>query len=155
VSRKGTLDLAGHTVVGGAFGVFCGRSCTILGGGGTITGATLHGVLAEKNLTISGTNLIDNADTALSVRRVLLVSGCHVSGSEYATWFSTKAKLIDSTVTGNAKHGVTADAITLVDSSVTGNGTFDLVAERKPRLRRSTCGTSTWGPDHLNVCPIP
>jgi hypothetical protein len=155
VSRKGTLDLGGHTIVGGIFGVYCAKSCTISGGGGTITGATVHGVVANKNLTISDTTVSDNEQTALYAQGVLKVSGCLVSGSEYGTWFPRKAKLVDTTVTGNEEYGVAADAITLIDATVTGSGIDDLVAERKPKLKRSTCGTSSWGDDHLDVCAQP
>jgi hypothetical protein len=155
ISRKGRLDLRGHTLVASQFGVFCGRSCTIVGNGGTIRSAAVHGVTAEKTLVITDTTLMDNADTALYVRGQIKATGCTISGSDYATWFSNKVSLTSSTVTGNHEFGLSADAITLKDSTVTNNGGFDLIAKRKPHLKNSTCGTSSWGDDHLDVCGAP
>ena len=75
-----------------------------------------------------------------------------------------KAKVSNSTITGNAEYGIDADRLVLTASTVIDNGTgpncdeaphlrcADLHVYRLPRLIDSTCGTSimtmqpiTWG----------
>ncbi len=153
ISRKGTLDLRGHTLTGGQFGVFCGKSCTVLGGG-TVTGASLNAVFAGKNLTVRDTTISNSGDTALFVQRILRIYDSVITGNRYVTWFSNTVEVVRSIVTGSTEFGITADKIELVDSTVTGNG-LDLGSKRKPRLKNSTCGTSSWGPEHRDVCGAP
>jgi hypothetical protein len=149
VSRKGTLDLQGHSIIGGQFGVYCGTSCTVRGG--TITGATSTGIFAAKNLTVRNATVSGVGDTALFVQRILKVYDSTVTGNRYVTWFGNTVKLVRSTVTGNTEHAITGNKIELIDSTVTGNG-LDIGSSRIPRLKNSTCETSSCGPDHVNVC---
>jgi hypothetical protein len=151
VSRKGTVDLQGHTLTAGTnFGVFCPKSCAVVGGGTIVGSGIADGVLAQKTLTIRDTT-ITGAEVAIFSTGLLRMYGSTVTGNTYGTWYGKTAKIVGSSVTGNTNHAITADKIELVDSTVTGNG-LDLGAKRKPKLKNSTCETSTWGPDHLDVC---
>lgn len=154
ISKKGTLELRGHTITASMLGVFCAKSCTVLGGGGTVTAASVHAVVAGKDLTIRDTTISSSGEVALFVNGVLSATGCMLTGNHYGTWFGKKVKLVDSTVTGTAEFAVTGNALTVVDSTLFGNG-IDLVSTRRPKLKNSTCETSSWGEDHLDVCGAP
>ncbi len=152
VKRTGTIELRGHTLTGGQLGIFCGKSCTVLGGGVTVTGSVVHGIIASKNLTIKDTTVSNNGEAGLFVNRTLRATGCTISGNRSGTWISATIKLVSSTVTGNAEFGIGADGVSLLDSSLSNNGVVDLSSKRRPHLKRSTCETSSWGPNHLDVC---
>lgn len=153
ISKKGTLDLQGHTITGGNVGVYCPRKCEIVGGG-TIAGASTDGVLGSK-VTVRDTTITGSGDVGLFVNYLLRVYDGTITGNAHATWYGDKAKFVRSTITGNTEFGITGKRIELVDSTATGNGDLDIGSVKKPRLKRSTCGTSSWGPDHLDVCGAP
>lgn len=180
VAKRGTLELRGYTIRGS--GVACGEvvtdslgqtaltnvgTCTIDGGGGVIAEAAAHGVSAKKLSARDITIRDSGAEGAWSMNGVTLdnvtITG---SGGFGARIDVKKAKVSNSTITGNGEYGIDADKLLLTGSTVTGNGIgpncgpppllqcADLHVYRLPRLIDSTCGTSvmTTQPETWGVC---
>lgn len=122
----------------------------------TVTGSGGDGVRVTKvkarDVTVSG-----NAGEGIvgfggvSGRNVVAAN----NGQEGVFTAAGRLALVDSQVTGNALSGVIGFAVSLTRSTATGNGGgggFDVVSVKPPKVRSSTCGTSsksdltgTWG----------
>lgn len=107
---------------------------TLTGSGGTGIEATR---VVVKNVTIDG--FTDHG--AIGWAKVD-GNGLTVSGSGEGVFSAENVHLRHSQVTGCSGFGVIANlSIKLAASTVTGNGT-DLASQIRPKLARSTCGTS-------------
>ena len=144
LGNNATLDLAGHTISGD--GVFCPRSCTILGPG-DITGAysavyasgygkmTLAGGLSLHDniigvsdggarLTLVDVDVSNNSEHGfLVLSRSVVGTNVVVTDNGGFGLFAQQARVrIDGlTATGNAVFGVEGKRVKLFNSTVTGN----------------------------------
>ncbi len=159
--RTSNVDLTNHV----AYGLECFKSCKI--SGGTISGNG-DGVVGGANAQLSGVTIVGNAGYGARVANgrgtasLILRDGSTVSnnGDEGVT-AERKIAVYDSTVTGNAEHGLSAGlsdcsksgTVKLRNAIVTGNGTApdcgvtetcaDVASCRQPSVKDgSTCGTS-------------
>lgn len=158
--RGGRLDLRGHTLIGNARGVYCMRSCRIIGGGGTITGGTSHNIDSDygQHVQVEGLTLTGALQNGIWTRFKLTVRDSVIRDNPGRGIFVERnLTLIRTTITNNGDAGIAAVAgVKLEDADVSGNctlqgtacgfGCADVIAGRKPRLKRSTCGLSR-GPD--------
>jgi hypothetical protein len=146
-----TLDLAGFTLTGGAStAVSCVRDCRIVGGGGTITGAALDGVVAPAgDVVASDVSISGNGGSGISAwqkgsvtatnvttddngwgtgggggieARFLTATGCAAAGNHRSGFFGAKlVTVIGSSSNGNRRGVYGHRKIVLVDSLVTNN----------------------------------
>jgi hypothetical protein len=178
LGRKSKLDLRGFTLTAGRTGVFCdGLICGDLGKpcstgpcevfGGTIESADSDvGVEGVRpilhDLTIEGGF---NEGVQVFQKGLLTnvtVTGCHdngVQGSGGHGRHFGMVKIVDSTISGNARYGVlSTKGLTATSSVLSGNGggvpgciatrsCGDIDAGRKPHLKATTCDHSVGGPN--------
>lgn len=146
-----SLDLAGFTLTGGtSTAVSCQRDCTIVGNGGTITGAQLDGVVApDGDVTASDVSISGNGGNGISAwqkgrvtatnvtasdngwgadggggieAKFLTATGCTAEGNHRSGFFGAKlVTVIASTSSGNRRGVYGHRRIVLVDSLVTNN----------------------------------
>ena len=146
-----TLDLAGFSLTGGtATAVSCVRDCTIVGNGGTITGAQLGGVVAPVgDVTASDVSISGNGGSGISAwqkgrvtamnvtvndngwggdggggieAKFLTATGCTAEGNYRSGFFGAKlVTVIGSTSSGNRRGVYGHRRIVLTDSLVTNN----------------------------------
>jgi hypothetical protein len=150
------------------FGVVCGElvprpdlppalhvswPCAIDGGGGTISDAEAHGVLAYK-LRINDVT-IDHAgqEGIYAIIKGRLENVTITNSGDEGARIDHGAILIGSTITGSGTHGLSTRTAKVVASTLTGNGIgpdcvaptpcADLATPRRPKLRdASVCGNS-------------
>jgi hypothetical protein len=142
LAANAKLDLQGHTITGGLFGVGCyelcadgtgacshdGSKCTIVNG--TITGADASGIDADvvdvRNVTAS-----NNGDSGVQGYRKARAHGSTLTGNGESGIRAWSVEVTSSTVTGNGQHGVAGSkydngrytrGVTVRDSTVIGNG---------------------------------
>ena len=187
LGRKSELDLRGFTLTAGRTGVVCdGLICGDLGEpcsvgpcqvyGGTIVSAGSDvGVTGVRpvlhDLTIEGGFNIGVVVYGKGVLTNVTVTGCNDNGVQGSGGLGKRTfgllKVVDSTITGNARFGVfSAKALTVTSSIVTGNGSIapdciatrscgDIESGRKPHLKATTCDHSVGGPDgSWGVCAL-
>jgi hypothetical protein len=172
LNRQATLELRGFTLKGGIVAVECGEmrpredlppalynsgKCTVIGGGGRVTGADAHGIAGDapivSDLTIDGCG-----QGGVYARYDVRLTGVTVSGSgTFGLRIDRNAFVTGSSITGSAENGIVARRLRLIDSTVTGNGIgpscgpyplaqcADLATAKRPRLDDSSCGTSLVG----------
>jgi hypothetical protein len=169
VEKQGSLDLAGHTLVGGNAGVRCLDRCTVTssGGPGTVRDSGTAGIAVVSEgvgrLTVSNVILENNefciltdflrgkvtgeqvtlTDCGLGIQaRKILITGLTASGT-YTVAQARRTMLRDSTVSASTGTAFTGKAVTLTNSTVTGSASgVDLLTDRRPRLVNSTCEVS-------------
>jgi hypothetical protein len=174
IEVDGRLDLGGFTLTGGGtnFAIHCvSHRCKIFGPG-TITGPGGVGVLGRNRLLMKDVTLTDMAGgvsvSSTDGRGAATFQRCTFTDTGYGINAETRAKLIDTTITGTHRFGVMAApafsndgspcetrSLTLTRSSVSGatddpycatNICADLITCGKPpKLAKSTCGTSCRG----------
>lgn len=185
LGRRSQLDLRGFTLTAGRTGVFCdGLVCGDLGEpcsngpcevfGGTIVSAGSDvGVSGVRpvlhDLTIEGGFNIGVFAYQKSVLTNVTINGCQgngVTGSGGHGRNFGMLKIIDSTITGNARFGLfSGKGLTVTSSIVSGNGLFpgcleargcgDLESGTKPHLKATTCDTSVGGKEGTwGVCAL-
>jgi hypothetical protein len=168
VGKRGTLDLRGFTLTGGDTGIACAEPCrkdpsatcvvpcTIIGGGGVVTGAALYGIAGYK-VSIANVTVSNVADRGISAQELRLTDST-VTGNGHAGVAANRVKILRSVITGNRGVGVVGSnlfyhgVMTIRDSVVIDNnvGTdcgqlvpcCDLISSWKPRLKNTTCNTS-------------
>jgi hypothetical protein len=126
-------------------------------GGGVITGAW-QGVSADS-VRVRDVTLSNHVYDAIGVNGRVMLRSVTLTGNNVSVDTDGLVRVYDSTITGNARFGIAARTILLRNSTVTGNGFVpgcdphdwqnrcaDLDSSRKPRLRNSTCDTSTGKP---------
>jgi hypothetical protein len=169
VERRGTLDLAGHTLSGGERGVRCADRCAVVstGGAGTISGSGYAGVSVvarQSRVKLANLGIATNATFAV----LTSLSGGHVDGEQvtltgnsiaiqanvarfsgltasgnFTVFQAKQTTLENSTLSGNSNYGITGLGARLRNSSVTGSGSgIDILTQRRPRLFDSTCDVS-------------
>jgi len=131
----GSLDLAGHTLIGGsAGGVICQQACSIEGGGGTISGSSAHGVRAFHRrgaVTASNVNIVGNDNIGIVATRSVVVTDSEISGNGMGIHTGGTATVSGSTLTGNETTAVWADRrIFLTGSTISGSGVGGLWAKK-------------------------
>ena len=135
LSRGSTLDLGGFTLRGGQIGVICAKPCgggtntlcgvpicKIRGGGGTIAGATVDGILGQR-VILDDVTVRDHGQAGIST-------------------YNGVPRLTNSFVTGNMIGIDTNRYVVLIDSTVTGNSAENIRSTHGVRLH----GSSTVGP---------
>ena len=143
LGRGGRLDLRGFTITGGKDGVACyapcrdnpdaGCSvprCSIFDsvGGGVITRAEVYGVSAWGRVDVSDITISNQGESGTYGGRG---AGVHadrielhnvtISGTDIGVWADRRAKVVSSTITGNALDGISGHA-GVYDSVVSNNG---------------------------------
>lgn len=168
IEHAGTLDLAGHTLAGGAAVVECARRCTVTStaGAGTIRDGESAGIAVIDNrgwLALSNVDLQDNVIGVLTdflhgrvtgtqvtltgsgigiQARKIRLTGLTATGN-YRVAQARRTILLDSSISGTIDTALSGHAVVLDGSTVTGSGSgIDLLTERPPRLSDSTCGVS-------------
>ncbi len=168
--RRGRIDLRGHTITFGdsRHGISCDGTCTVVGPGTLAGGSTTREVIAGEqihlsNLTVTGGTLGAVVPTHAKLSGVTITgsNGGVIGGGWFSITDSTltgnalgvaaqRARIVRSTITGNAQGGVYCGngPLILVDSTVTGNGgdsrygttmtCADLDTTQIPRLIRSS-----------------
>jgi hypothetical protein len=184
VLDRGTLDLAGHTIVGGSqTAIECHRRCTIDGGGGLVTSsgnwgvssiasgsiirisnldilsetpqAIFCGVLADS-VELTGTT-IDGAGAAVQSKRRVSLTDSQITGSIIGVSSTKRLTIVGSTLTGNDwATGNLARLIEVSNSTISGNSVSGL---RGKRVRASASivdgnGTSCSAADPLDCADI-
>ena len=156
LGKKATLDLQGFTLTTGTgYGVGCpdGR-CVIKNG--TIDGNADIGIVATRSL-VDNVTVNMGGPIALALNENSTVRGSTVAGSAtigiYNSGGKKTTKIVDSTITGHQRYGVWTYRAKLENSTVTGNSTdpgcgtsvtcADLYTIKRPQLKTSTCGTSS------------
>jgi hypothetical protein len=140
----GTLNLSGHTIVGGKYGVLCWRSCTVVNG--TIEGAREDGIVAFKNAKAINLTVRDNgfsgvkAGAAAIVERSLLTGNARLGvqglrrvklrnvvsrNNGLGAGGNESAVVIDSQIVDNALGGIHSDRITATRSTIRDNHSGD------------------------------
>jgi len=126
-----------------------------------ITGAS-YGISAQSVL-VEDVTISNHASAAITAQGRVVLRNATLSGNRVGVDFEGRQRLrvlaYDSTITGNEEFGIVGRRISLRDSTVTGNGFIpgcdpqnsqnrcaDLCSLRRPRLRNSTCETSTGKP---------
>ena len=169
LSKSATLELRGFTITGGLFGIVCGEmrprqdlppalyssgKCTVVGGGGRVTGAGAHGILGDKP-TVSDVTIDGCDEEGIFASLGSRVSNATVTGNGGAGMrIDGQAYVLGSTITGNGEDGIRTKRLRMKLSSAIGNvvgavcGPYpkqacaDLVVGTFPRLDGSACGTS-------------
>jgi hypothetical protein len=150
LERGAVLELRGFTITGSGRGVLCIRSCSILGGGGTITGTTFAGVNADRRVQIRDLTIRDNAVYGVVTNgppgAMIDLRNATVTGNGDTGVGSLNVQIRDTTITGNGRYGIySLRGAKLRSSLVTGSAEMDIWTTRAPaRLRDSTCGTSNY-----------
>jgi len=111
VASGGTVDLDGFTITGGAgAGIDCEARCTIVGGGGTVTGdGQSVGVYSEKGaMEISDLSIIGRSTGIVGIRANITATNVFVGGAERDGIRIQRGKLalVDSTVSANGLSGI-------------------------------------------------
>jgi hypothetical protein len=133
-----TLQLGPNTL-----GVMIGDHVKVGGTGFTMIGGH-DGIAGPGVVTLDGVTASGYDRFAAYVRSVKLRHASLV-GITRGMVDVGAVTLRDSTMTGHSGTAIEAGRIRLTDSTVTGNG-LDLDADRSPKLKNSTCGTSNgWG----------
>ena len=147
----GTLNLSGHTIVGGKYGVLCWRSCTVVNG--TIEGAREDGIVAFKNAKVVNLTVRDNgfagvkAGAAALVERSVLIGNarCGVQGLKRAKLKNVVSRenycgangagstaVIDSQLVDNTHAGIVSDRIVATRSTIRDNHSSDQCGVTQP-----------------------
>jgi len=175
LGENATLEMNGHVISDGQFGVRSGARRFHIVGPGEIT-RTEYGVsqVADRLRvsTIDGLNIHDNEDWGIQLGGNLALTNSTVNangfgeppGQSYGV-SANAVRATNVTVTGNAGVGVFSyRAPKFTNSAITGNNGFDLGIDvwcpHRPRLIGTTCGKSagrheaTTGPpgDPWDVC---
>jgi hypothetical protein len=160
LGKRASLDLGSFTLTTGElYGVTCreGR-CAVRNG--TVTGAGYAGILGAnvlvENVTVTMTGLFGVAVNGATVRGSV-IAGSGTIGI-YSSGTKKKIRIIDSTVNGHARFGVSTYKVELHNSTVDGNlqdpdcaaGALcaDLLTTRRPKLKDSSCGRSQSLPEN-------
>lgn len=131
----GSLDLAGHTLIGGYLsGVTCGQRCSIEGGGGTISGSGGQGVRnfhRRGEVTASNVNILDNALYGILAYRSVVVTNSVISGNGMGIYTRRTATVSGSTLNDNESQAIRSDnRIFLTGSTISGSGVGGLFAKK-------------------------
>jgi hypothetical protein len=163
LGKKATLDLQGYTLTTGPnYGVGClAGHCVIKNG--TIQGNAVVGIAATRslvdNMTVNISGSIElplGGSIALALSENSTIRGSTVNGSAGTGIYNSAkktTKIVDSTISGSQRYGVWTYRAKLVNSTVTGNSTdpgcgtsvtcADLYTAKRPQLKYSSCGTSS------------
>jgi hypothetical protein len=178
ITKRGSLDLRGFTITGGKLGILCAdpcpdvptggtclSRCTILGGGGAVTGAEIVGIEADKT-TITELTVSNCGGRGIDVHNLKLTNST-VTGNGQGTASGRRAYIRGSVITGNGEHGVIGPvrgSVRIRDSIVTGNNTApacgvsktccDLIAGQKPRIRNTSCDVSCHDGGDWDLCTL-
>ena len=137
---NGTLNLSGHTLVGGEYGVLCHGSCKVVNG--TVEGAREDGIAAIKNLKVINVTSRDNGFTGVKAGAAVYVERSTLTGNVrsgaqglrrvkfknvvsrdngFGTDGNALVVLLDSQIFDNAKGGVWSDRIVAKRSTIRDN----------------------------------
>lgn len=181
VSRNATLELRGHRVTGGLLTVACAElrpdrfgvirlqdssRCTVVGGGGVVSGAEAHGVFATE-LTISDVTIENSGQEGIYTRKKARVTNVIVTGSGgHGMRLDGPSIVRGSTVTNSGENGIVClRKLRIYDSSVTGSGTsaaceypwscVDIASALRPEFVNTVCDHSR-GPSQTDwdVCAL-
>jgi hypothetical protein len=171
MERSSSLDLQGHTVTGGLFGIACSELCSGGNGtcstdrceitNGTVTGAEASGITGDR-VTVRHVTASNNGEAGVQGYHKARAYDSILTQNGYDGIFAWTVQVERCTATGNGRAGVLGGkrelsgnlthGISVRDSTVTGNGTSsecgtrntcaDLMSSTRPRVRRSTCVSS-------------
>ena len=140
---SGTLEMNGHTIVGGTYGVLCEDSCRIIGPG-TIMGAGI-GVQAYRKLDLRGVDVVSNGNIGVQCFFGCKVVGpANLSNNSIGITSTGTMKLTNATVADNGAYGAIARGypadtgkVNGTGSAFTGNG-IGIWADKAVKLTNST-----------------
>jgi len=160
------LDLAGFTLTGGeSTGVTCLGDCTIVGGGGTITGAQLAGVAAAfADVVVSDVSISGNGDSGIAAwlkgevtatnvttndngwggnggggieARVLVATGCTATGNYRSGFYGEKDVTVSGSTSSGNRRGVYGHRRIVVNNSTVTNNEHGIYAYKRVEIAGS------------------
>jgi len=160
----GKLYLNGHTLIGGAVGVYCDGNCKVYGPG-AVSGSTGIGILAfgvplqltqvdvtnhavagaecSKTCRITGPATVSGNGSGIRAGTTVHVRGMTITGNQRGVDASNngvhaRALLFDSTVTGNDVGAIADRLVKTVNTTITGNRLFGIYAGNGSCTKKAT-----------------
>jgi len=124
IEHRGKLDLAGFTLTGGNnSAVACNKDCTVVGGGGTVTGASSAGIVAIGRLIVS--DVTTTANGAGISGKFVEAQNVTSTANQAGAYVNKRGSFVDCTLSANSVTGIGGDAaraqVTVTGSTLAGN----------------------------------